>query len=108
MIVLGSTWVHMGVLGSIWVYLGVLGCTRVNLGELGSTWVHLGPLGPTWAHWSGLVWSGLVYIGQLRSLTAISGTDWTGRDGLDGTYLRPLLHLEHLAVLINLLVEPSR
>ena len=54
---------------------------------------------------SSLVWSGLVWLEQFRTLKAISG--WMGWDGMDGILLRSLVQLEHLAVLItNITVEP--
>ena len=85
---LESFWVNLDQFGSTWVYLGLLGSTLVYFGLLWSTLVYSGLLG------SGVVWYGLV-IAQFRTVKLYAGkTD--GR-----IYLRPLLCLEHLAVLTN-------
>ena len=82
---------------STWVNLVQFVSTWVNLVQIMSTWVYLGLPWSTWVYF-GLVWSGKLYI-LCKNTDGYLGTGWTG---LDGIYLRPLLRLEHLAVLIIL------
>ena len=79
---------------STWVNLVQFVSTWVNLVQIMSTWVYLGLPWSTWVYF-GLVWSGKLYI-LCKNTDGYLGTGWTG---LDGIYLRPLLRLEHLAVL---------
>ena len=84
------------------MYPDLLESTRVYLGLTGSTRVYPGLLVWSgllvWFRSAGLVWSGLV-IAYLNSQSYLR-TD--GRMGLDWIYPRPLLCLEHLAVLKTL------
>ena len=62
---------------------------------MGDTGQYLVVLGHYWVgYWSGLVWA--IYLFQSYK--------WTGLDGLDWILLRTLVHLEHPAVLIIMIM----
>ena len=80
----GFGWAGLGLAGLCWAGLGLAGLGWAGLGLAG---LGLAGLGWAWLGWAGH---------SLEQSKLSPGLDGTGRDGI---YLRPLLRLEHLAVL---------